>query len=207
MCYNAKKTVRKEQPHHTFLLRSIWTPLFRHFSKYFVRLLSGYSPTLLCLRAMGFFVFLIPFGFDLDALFPLLICSTSFVYTASPLSRSVALSSSVRCFKHRPNLLDKCCGMNKDQSCPSQRISGLVRRITLTIILFFLEISWLQQPHGLRYTLDGRGWKMSPLRTRCLPLCALLWWLSFLLFCDIGRSSYYVIFKILNKCKYLQHEW
>ena len=111
---------------------------------------------------------------------------TSFVYTASPLSRNVALSSSVRCFKHRPNLLDKCCGMNKDQSCPSQRISGLVLRITRTIILFFLVISCFEQPHGLRYTLDGRGWKMSPLRTRCLPLCALLWWLSFLLFCDMG---------------------
>ena len=129
-----------------------------------------------------------------------------FVYTASPLSRSVALSSSVRCLKHRPNLLDRCCGMNKDQSFPSQRISGLVFRITRTMTLFFRGTSCLQQPHGLRYTVVGRGWKMSPLRTRCLPLCALLWWLSFLLLCDIGRSSYYVIFKILNKCKYLQHE-
>ena len=135
-------------------------------------------------------MFLIPSGFDLDALFPLLIFSLPFVYTASPLSRSVALSSSVRCLKHRPNLLDRCCGMNKDQSFPSQRISGLVFRITRTMTLFFRGTSCLQQPHGLRYTVVGRGWKMSPLRTRCRPLCALLWWLSFLLLRDIVFPHY-----------------
>jgi hypothetical protein len=168
-----------------FLFRSILTRLFRHLSRNFARFGSVYWPTFLCLRGIGFFVFLIPCGLDLDAAFPLLIFSLPFVYTASPLSRSVALSSSVRCLKHRPNFLDKCSGMNKDQSFPSQRISGLVLRITRTMTLFFRGTSCLEQPHGLRYTVVGRGWKISPLRTRCRPLCALLWWLSFLLLRDI----------------------